>query len=192
MAAIFSMGRWVNITIQWRQDMPLGWSLDSLLMLTSNETSKGNTGGYLSVTQSNDFYSWVNKSCVDKFVQWYNNGSNGHLFYVGVDLMMRRSMLPIHDDVIKWKHFPRYWPFVRGFDVFFDLRPDKRLSKQSRGWWFETPSHSLWRHRNVLCFPMGICVLRCTECRSEFWLFGGLFTFYVRFTKPNVAHNRNR
>ena len=82
--------------------------------------------------------------------------------------------------------------FVRGFDVFFDLRPDKRLSKQSRGWWFETPSHSLWRHRNVLCFPMGICVLRCTECRSEFWLFGGLFTFYVRFTNPNVAHNRNR
>ena len=21
---------------------------------------------------------------------------------------------PCHDDVIKWKHFPRYWPFVRG------------------------------------------------------------------------------
>ena len=21
---------------------------------------------------------------------------------------------PLHDDVIKWKHFPRYWPFVRG------------------------------------------------------------------------------
>ena len=26
-----------------------------------------------------------------------------------------RSALDIvHDDVIKWKHFPRYWPFVRG------------------------------------------------------------------------------
>ena len=23
-------------------------------------------------------------------------------------------MCSIHDDVIKWKHFPRYWPFVRG------------------------------------------------------------------------------
>ena len=23
---------------------------------------------------------------------------------------------PIHDDVIKWKHFPRYWPFVRGIN----------------------------------------------------------------------------
>ena len=22
--------------------------------------------------------------------------------------------LPYHDDVIKWDHFPRYWPFVRG------------------------------------------------------------------------------
>ena len=22
--------------------------------------------------------------------------------------------LSVHDDVIKWKHFPRYWPFVRG------------------------------------------------------------------------------
>ena len=21
---------------------------------------------------------------------------------------------PVHDDVIKWKHFPRYWPLVRG------------------------------------------------------------------------------
>ena len=21
-----------------------------------------------------------------------------------------------HDDAIKWKHFPRYWPFVRGID----------------------------------------------------------------------------
>ena len=22
--------------------------------------------------------------------------------------------ITLHDDVIKWKHFPRYWPFVRG------------------------------------------------------------------------------
>ena len=29
--------------------------------------------------------------------------------------------------------------------VFFDLRLNKRLSKQPWGWWFETPSWSLWR-----------------------------------------------
>ena len=37
---------------------------------------------------------------------------------------------------------------TRSFEVFFDLRPNKRLSKQSWGWWSETPSSSLWRHRN--------------------------------------------
>ena len=29
----------------------------------------------------------------------------------------------------KWKHFPRYWPFVRSFHVFFDLGLNKLLSK---------------------------------------------------------------
>ena len=42
------------------------------------------------------------------------------------------------------------WPVTRSFDVFFDLRPNKRLSKQWWGWWFETPSSPLWRHWNVL------------------------------------------
>ena len=72
-----------------------------------------------------------------------------------------------HDDVIKRKHFTRYWPFVRGFhrspvnfpprrpvtrsfDVFFDLHLNKTLSKQSWGCWFETPSCPLWRQCNVL------------------------------------------
>ena len=78
-----------------------------------------------------------------------------------------RSFFIWHDDVIKWKHFPRYWPFVReihrspvpgkfpaqrpvtqSFDVFFDLRLNKRLRKQSWGWWFETLSRPLWRHCN--------------------------------------------
>ena len=40
-------------------------------------------------------------------------------------------------------------PVTRSFDVFFDLRLNKRLSKQSRGWWFETLSCPLWRHRNA-------------------------------------------
>ena len=38
---------------------------------------------------------------------------------------------------------------TRGFDVFFDLCLNKRLSKQPWGWWFETPSGSLWHHSNV-------------------------------------------
>ena len=58
-----------------------------------------------------------------------------------------------HDDVIQWKYFPRYWPFVRrihrstggfpsqrpvtrSFDAFLDLRLNKRFSKHSRRRWF--------------------------------------------------------
>ena len=37
---------------------------------------------------------------------------------------------------------------TRNFDVFFDLRPNKRLCKQSRRRWFETPSRPLWRYCN--------------------------------------------
>ena len=45
--------------------------------------------------------------------------------------------------------FPTQRPVTRSFDVYFDLRSNKCLSKQSWGWWFETLSSSLWRHRNV-------------------------------------------
>ena len=30
------------------------------------------------------------------------------------ETLIPSDMNPEHDDVIKWKHFPRYWPFVRG------------------------------------------------------------------------------
>ena len=46
--------------------------------------------------------------------------------------------------------FPAQRPVTRSYAVFFELCPNKRLSKQPRGWWFETPSWSLWRQCNVL------------------------------------------
>ena len=46
--------------------------------------------------------------------------------------------------------FPAQRPEARSFDVFIDLRPNKRLSKQSWGWWFETPLRPLNRHSNGL------------------------------------------
>ena len=46
----------------------------------------------------------------------------------------------------------RWIPLTKASDAelwcFFDLRLNKRLSKQSWGWWFETPSRSLWRYCN--------------------------------------------
>ena len=49
--------------------------------------------------------------------------------------------------------FPTQMPVTRSFDVFFDLRLNKRLSKQPWGWWFETLSWPLWRQCNVWLLP---------------------------------------
>ena len=38
------------------------------------------------------------------------------------------SKFPFHDDVIKWKHFPRYWPFVRGI-------PRSPVNSPHKGQW---------------------------------------------------------
>ena len=44
--------------------------------------------------------------------------------------------------------FPAQRPATRSFGVFLDLSPNKRFSKQSWGWWFETPPRPLWRQCN--------------------------------------------
>ena len=46
--------------------------------------------------------------------------------------------------------FPAQRPVTWSFDVFFDLRLDKRLSKQTWGWWLEKLSCPLWRHCNEI------------------------------------------
>ena len=41
--------------------------------------------------------------------------------------------------------FPSQRPVTRSFAVYFDLSPNKLLSKWSRRWWFETPLRSFCR-----------------------------------------------
>ena len=41
--------------------------------------------------------------------------------------------------------FPSQMPMTRSFNVFCHLRLNKRLRRQSWGWWFQTQSR-LWRH----------------------------------------------
>ena len=68
--------------------------------------------------------------------------SNGNLFRVTGPICVGNSPVT--------REFPSQRPVTRSFDVFFDLFLNKRLSKQSWEWWFETPWHSLWRHCSVL------------------------------------------
>ena len=57
-----------------------------------------------------------------------------------LDLYARNS--PVIGEFLSQK------PVTRSFDV--DLCLNKWLSKQSWGWWFETPSRPLWRHCNFV------------------------------------------
>ena len=64
--------------------------------------------------------------------------------------------------------FPTQKPVTRSSDVFFDLRLNKRLSKQSQSWWFETPSCSLWRPCN------DIWISAKNKCRNRNCLGGSI------------------
>ena len=100
-----------------------------------------------------------------------------------------------HDDVIKWKHFPRYWPKASDVELWCFLRPNKRLSKQSWGWWFETPSRLLWRHRNdsVSCLTwitgtwgfVSISNLQSMMCAND-WVHNGL---KLEFVCLDITHS---
>ena len=66
--------------------------------------------------------------------------SNGNIFRVTV---FCAGNSPVTDE------FPSQRPVTRSFIVFFDLRLNKQLNKQSWGQWIEMPSRSSWRHCNT-------------------------------------------
>ena len=46
--------------------------------------------------------------------------------------------------------FPAQRPLTRSLNGVFDLCQNEQLSKQSWGWWFETPSRLLLRQSNIV------------------------------------------
>ena len=93
------------------------------------------------------FSIWYCKKCITGLIIAYNHkrftmtSSNGNIFRVTGHLCGEFTG--------HW-WIPSQRPVTRSFDVFCDLSLNKRLSKQSWGWWFETLSRPFWRHRNVL------------------------------------------
>ena len=67
--------------------------------------------------------------------------------------------------------FPTQRPVTRSFDVYFDLRPNKRLSKQSWGWWFQYLNIKRYDHLYQNTSVDFICVIqnqrRCLCCYVE-------------------------
>ena len=69
-------------------------------------------------TLTNNF---VCANCAPIYIQWKAVTQSLRKSDQISDTLVTRNMEcvvrlcpPFHDDVIKWKHFPHYWPFVRG------------------------------------------------------------------------------
>ena len=87
-------------------------------------------------------------------IQWDKPGIRAGLIWKMHDMMTSsngnifRVTAPLCGEFPVTGEFPSQRPVTRSFGVFYDLRLNIRLSKQSWGWWFETPSRPLWRHSN--------------------------------------------
>ena len=81
--------------------------------------------------------------------------------------------------------FPTQRPVTRSFDVFFDLRLNIWLSKQSWGWWFETPLRS-WRHCNESYGIVWICTQVC------YALFGLNYINMCVYNTHRFVHTKSR
>ena len=78
--------------------------------------------------------------------------------------------------------FPWRRPLNRSFDVFFDLRLNKGLSKQSWYRWFEMPSQSLWRHCNAV-YAFSISYIAYALWCLYTW-------FYMDLANAHVTYNQ--
>ena len=86
--------------------------------------------------------------------------------------------------------FPAQRAVTRSFDVFFDLCLNKRLSKQSWGWWFETLSRPLWRHCNGIMKCRYQNAVQLFQAFNVIWFmssFSAIFWFYL-FMLPIPLH----
>ena len=131
-------------TITWTNDDPVAWWICvSVCLLVS--LSPG-------INKLRHYHDLLTFCGIELLSFWWNmmTSSNGTIF---------RVTGPLCREFTGPGEFPAKWPVTRSFDVFFDLRLNKRLSKQPWGWWFETPLWSLWRQCNVFI----------TDCTGSCW-----------------------
>ena len=132
-------------------------------------TKFGIQGGYWYTNTSTKYLSVAHSTAIQFAKQYAPNyirltynmmtSSDGNFF---------RVTGPLRGEFTGPGEFPTQRPVTRNFGVSFDLRLNKRLSKQPWGWWFETPSWSLWRQCNdsnrlwcnICVFSRGIPVMQ--------------------------------
>ena len=88
------------------------------------------------------------------------------IFMMMSSMEILSMILALSGNSLVTDEFLQQKPVTRSFDIFFDLRLNKRLSKQSRRRWFETPC-SVWRLYSALV--ENICVLVLISLKFVPW-----------------------
>ena len=89
---------------------------------------------------------------------WYNEPGtedimtslNGNIF---------RVTGPLCEEFTGPGEFPTQRPVTRSFDVFYDQRLNKRLSKQPWGWWFESSWRQCYGYRSKPRSPLTVTAM---------------------------------
>ena len=142
-----------NLIFEWKHQ-----SLQNFIWISS--------GIILCMRPANERRRYMVMSSLIGWVQTQNDSwniiPNIAKYFAGLQASSQQCWKEAHDDV-KWKPFPRYWPFVWGIH--------KWVGKQWWGWWFETPLCPLWRHYDersashwFLCYWLACC----PACRTFF------------------------
>ena len=133
---------------------------------------------------------WLNaKINIEMWIHWYTFSRYGvnpwwrhQMETFSALLAICAGNSPVPDE------FPAQRPVTRSFDVFFDLRLNKQLRKQSWDWWFETQSCSLWRHRNAGL--IGLLVKR--QVAEEYHILCFIICHFSRYCQRVSFTERNR
>ena len=135
---------------------------------------------HIDFTERNSDVTWtlITEVLSNMYINRPLSGESAAVRRIPLTKANNAGMFPCHDVAIPWNRrhqmetfsallslcegnppvtggFPPQRPVTRSFDVFFDLRLNKRLSKKSRHRWFETPWLLLWRHCYMCADWMG-------------------------------------
>ena len=112
-------------------------------------------------------------SHLSKFVDWMFDRNYVQNHTPTTDFMSLVYRKLRHDDVIKWKHFPRYWPFVQGIHRSPVNSPHKGqwhgalmfslISTRINGWVNNGEAGDLRRHRA----HYGVTVMVAAYCKGK-------------------------
>ena len=118
---------------------------------------------------------WTTASSIDDVVAWWRH----QMETFSALLAICAGNSPVIGE------FPAQRPVTRTFDVFFDLRLNKPFSTQSWGWWFETPSRPLCRHRNGIFHQNYFCNI-CTIATLNIFLKNYCTIFFMRMYQKKI------